>query len=190
MRKVRKYFYNTTTHRYEKFVLPLRTRVLRGLGFISASLVTALIMLAVAYRFLPSPGEKRSMEDINRLREQYSGLQGRLAAMDTALSDLEQRDDNIYRSIFEAPPLPDSIRKGRFTPAPAEAYRYTGTGQLLEQVDQRKVFAGLSVRHRDGLQDRPTRLIAHLELEEQARFSDTAFARYQPQTAFAMNGRR
>ena len=137
MRKVRKYFYNTTTHRYEKFVLPLRTRVLRGLGFFSASLVTALIMVALAYRFLPSPGEKRSLEDINRLREQYSDLQGRITAIDTALSDLEERDDNIYRSIFEAPPLADSIRKGRFTPAPSEAYRYTGTGALLEQVNEK-----------------------------------------------------
>jgi murein DD-endopeptidase MepM/ murein hydrolase activator NlpD len=137
LRKVRKYFYNTTTHRYEKFVLPLRTRVLRGLSFISASLVTALIMVALAYRFLPSPGEKRSLEDINRLREQYSDLQARIAVIDTALSDLEERDDNIYRSIFEAPPLPDSIRKGKFTPPPAEKYRYAGTGQLLEQVNEK-----------------------------------------------------
>lgn len=100
-------------------------------------MVTALIMVAIVYRFLPSPGEKRSLEDINRLREQYSQLQTRISAIDTTLSDLEERDDNIYRSIFEAPPLPDSIRKGRFTPAPMETYRYSSTGQLLEQVNEK-----------------------------------------------------
>lgn len=117
--------------------MPLRTRVLRAVGFLSASMVTALIMVAIAYRFLPSPKEKRSQQDINRLSEQYTDLQARLASIDTALTDLEQRDDHIYRSIFEAPPLPDSIRRGRFTPAPVESYRYSTTDKLLEQVEEK-----------------------------------------------------
>jgi len=35
----------------------------------------------------------------------------RLDQMSTILADLENRDDNIYRSIFEAEPIPDNIRK-------------------------------------------------------------------------------
>jgi murein DD-endopeptidase MepM/ murein hydrolase activator NlpD len=134
LRKVRKYFYNTSTHRYEKFVLPLRARLLRALGFISASTVTALIMVSVAYRFLPSPGEKRSQQDIDRLREQYTSLQKSISTLDESLASLEQRDNNIYRSIFEAAPLPDSIRAGKPAPIRLDKYRYTASEALIERI--------------------------------------------------------
>lgn len=93
-------------------MLPWRARILRFLGFISASTVTALIIVAVAYRFLPSPREQRSRQDLNQLREQYSALQQSLREVDQNIGDLERRDNEIYRSIFEAAPLPDSVRRG------------------------------------------------------------------------------
>ena len=132
MRKVRKYFYNTTTHRYEKLIVPLRTRLLQALGFLSASTVTALIIVAIAYRFLPSPREKRSQQDMDKLREQYSVLQKDVVSLDESIAGLEQRDNSIYRSIFEAAPLPDSIRRG--TPSlrkPRPFYNYTASEKLI-----------------------------------------------------------
>src|SRR5690606_21132334 len=128
-------FYNTATHRYEKFVVPLRTKLLRALGFLSASTVTALIIVAVAYRVLPSPGEKRSAQEIERLREQYSALQRSLAALDTSITDLEQRDNKIYRSIFEAAPLPDSIRRGRPAGRPKSPYAYLANEHLMARLE-------------------------------------------------------
>jgi septal ring factor EnvC (AmiA/AmiB activator) len=135
LRKVRKYFYNTATHRYEKFVVPLRTKLLRALGFLSASTVTALIIVAVAYRLLPSPGEKRSLQEITRLREQYSALQRSIAVLDTSISDLEHRDNDIYRSIFEAAPLPDSIRRGKPAARPKSAYAYLANEALIGRLE-------------------------------------------------------
>ena len=134
MRKVRKYFYNTATHRYEKFVVPLRMRLLRALGFLSASTVTALIIVAVAYRFLPSPSEQRSRQDMDRLREQYSLLQKSISSLDASIADLEHRDNNIYRSIFEAAPLPDSIRSGKPAQPKGDPYKYTATDLLINHL--------------------------------------------------------
>ncbi len=134
MAKVRKYFYNTATHRYEKYVLPLRARLLRALGFLSASTVTALIMVAVAYRFLPSPAEKRSLRDVQQLREQYSALQLRLSDLNGKLSDLESRDNGVYRSIFEASPLPDSIRRGTPAGHSTTAYRFTPNEAIIAHL--------------------------------------------------------
>lgn len=114
--------------------MPLRTRLLRALGFISASTVTALIMVAVAYRLLPSPTEKRSQRDIIQLREQYTALQRDLAAVDESITDLERRDNGIYRSIFEAAPLPDSVRRGRPLPRPRSNYRYTANELLIAHL--------------------------------------------------------
>jgi murein DD-endopeptidase MepM/ murein hydrolase activator NlpD len=135
LRKVRKYFYNTATNRYEKFVLPWRARILRALGFISASTVTALIMVAVAYRFLPSPREQRSRQDLNQLREQYSALQRSLREVDQSIGDLERRDNEIYRSIFEAAPLPDSIRRGTKPVRKRYDYVLSSNDELIARLE-------------------------------------------------------
>jgi murein DD-endopeptidase MepM/ murein hydrolase activator NlpD len=92
MKKI-KYYYNTNTLRYEKQVVPLRVALLRILAFLSAAIVTGLIIVAVAFRFLDSPKEK-----ILRLE------------IDERLKQLEKRDNEVYRSIFEASPIPDSAR--------------------------------------------------------------------------------
>ncbi|MBS1616740.1 MAG: M23 family metallopeptidase [Bacteroidetes bacterium] len=164
MRKVRKYFYNTSTNSFEKFVLPLRTKLLRVLGFLSASTVTALIMLALAYRFLPSPGEKRSEQDLLQLREEYGTLRGNLAQLDADMTDLEQRDNKIYRSIFEATPLPDSVRNGKLRSIRLAGFSYLSNeeliGSLLANVKQ--------LRHRITMQSKSYDTLQHLvETKEQ-----------------------
>lgn len=134
MRKVKKYFYNTHTHRFEKLIVPLRTRLLRLLGFISASTVTALIMLALAYRFLQSPGEKRSQQEMQRLTEQYDVLQENLKTINKSVVGLEDRDDKIYRVIFEASPLPDSVREGKNYSKEMKQYAYTSNDALIAKM--------------------------------------------------------
>jgi murein DD-endopeptidase MepM/ murein hydrolase activator NlpD len=164
LRKVRKYFYNTATHRYEKFVVPLRTRFLRALGFLSASTVTALIMVAVAYRFLPSPGEKGAQQDIIRLKEQYGTLQRNIARLDEDLSSLEQRDNSIYRSIFEAAPLPDSIREGKPATNRKSKYAYASNEALISAIEGKLE----SLRNRVSMQSRSYDTLQHLvETKEQ-----------------------
>ena len=55
-RKIKKYYYNADTHRFEKFVLSWKVRLLRVFGFLSTATVTALIIVAIAFRFLDTVG--------------------------------------------------------------------------------------------------------------------------------------
>lgn len=112
MRKV-KYYYNTRTLRYEKLVVPWWKKVLRVLGFISAAIVTSVLIIAFAYRFFASPNEIRLRHELADMKDQYKVLNGRLNSVNIQLSELEKRDNNIYRTIFEASPIPDSIRAGQ-----------------------------------------------------------------------------
>ncbi|MBV8254962.1 MAG: M23 family metallopeptidase [Chitinophaga sp.] len=112
MKKV-KYFYNTQTLKYEKLVVSLRVKVLRILGFVSAAIVTGAIFLAFAYRFFSSPKEKLLLRDLDGMKEKYEALQGRMKEAKTKLTALEERDNEIYRVIFEADPIPDSTRMGK-----------------------------------------------------------------------------
>ncbi|HEY0678041.1 MAG TPA: M23 family metallopeptidase [Chitinophagaceae bacterium] len=109
MKKI-KYFYNPNSLRYEKLETPLRVKLLRVLGFLSASIVTALIIVSIAYRFFPSANEKRLMQENEALSDNYTVLDEKVRKLQKQLAELEKRDNEVYRTIFEANPLPDSAR--------------------------------------------------------------------------------
>ncbi len=109
MKKI-KYYYNTNTLRYEKLVTPLRVKLLRFFGFIAAALVTALILVSLAFRFIPSPEAKLANTRYSKMKENYDVLQSKVQALQQQMVSLENRDNQVYRSIFEANPLPDSAR--------------------------------------------------------------------------------
>lgn len=136
MKKVKKYYYNTSTHRFEKLVVPIRTKLLRVFGFLSASTVTALIIVTIAFRFLESPREKRFNKDMQQMQERYGLLQQEIRELNQSMQELENRDDDVYRSIFEAPPLPDSLRHGKKYAADSGRYRYTATEVLMKRIDE------------------------------------------------------
>src|ERR1041384_2475298 len=110
MKKV-KYYYNTQTLRYEKYEVAIRTRALRAIGFISAVLVFSFIIVVIAYSYLDSPKEKALKREISELQLQYDNLNQQIDQMHNVMGDLQDRDDNIYRVIFEAEPIPSSIRQ-------------------------------------------------------------------------------
>jgi len=109
MKKI-KYYYNTNTLRYEKLETPLRVKLLRVLGFISAAIVTAVIIVSIAYRYFPSTKEKLLMQQNEKLETQFEMLDDKTRKLQQQMADLEQRDNEVYRTIFEASPVPDSVR--------------------------------------------------------------------------------
>jgi len=58
-----------------------------------------------------SPKEKQLIAEKEELLLQYELLNNKLDQASVILADLENRDDNIYRTIFEAEPIPDNLRK-------------------------------------------------------------------------------
>ena len=109
MKKI-KYYYNTNTLRYEKLETPLRVKLLRVLGFLSASIVTAIIIVSIAYRLFPSTKEKMLMRQNDALLQNYLALDEQTKKLQQQLEALEKRDNEVYRAIFEANPIPDSAR--------------------------------------------------------------------------------
>ena len=145
LKKVKKYFYNTKTLRFEKLEVPLHIRILRIAMFISAAIVTAMIVVSIAFRFLDSPKEKQMRQDLAIMQERYSLLQKQIEQLGNNVAELEERDNSIYRSIFEASPLPDSIRIGKqYSAIDWEQYKFRNTTDLVTEVE--KEIA--SLRHR------------------------------------------
>ena len=109
-----KYYYDTKTLSYKRIELNTFDKFKRTLSFLSASAVIGLIMVIVFFQFFDSPKEKRLKIEIENLVVQYDILSKKMTQIDLVLDDIQQRDDNIYRVIFEADPIPSSIRKAGF----------------------------------------------------------------------------
>ena len=109
MKKV-KYFYNTNTLRYEKLVTPLRVKLLRVFSFIAAVAVTGFLFMQIAYRYFPSANEKKLLQENERIQDKFDLVQQEIQQMSKQLREIEKRDNEVYRSIFEASPIPDSAR--------------------------------------------------------------------------------
>ena len=109
MKKI-KYFYNTNSLRYEKLETPLRVKLLRIFGFLAAAVVTAAIISFFAFRFIGSPNEKLLNLENERLQDKYHQLNDQVKATQEQMSELVKRDNEVYRAIFEANPIPDSAR--------------------------------------------------------------------------------
>jgi murein DD-endopeptidase MepM/ murein hydrolase activator NlpD len=109
MKKI-KYFYNTNTLRYEKLITPLRVKLLRVFSFVAAVAVAGFLFMQVAYKYFPSTTEKKLMNENDRIRDNYSVLDEEIKRINQQLREIEKRDNQVYRSIFEASPIPDSAR--------------------------------------------------------------------------------
>lgn len=112
MKKI-KYYYNTNSLRYEKLVTPLRVKLLRILGFIATALVTAVVIVLFAFRLLDSPKERLMRQENTRIKEDYRLLNSKMKLLQQQMAELEERDNHVYREIFEADPIPDSARAKR-----------------------------------------------------------------------------
>lgn len=109
MKKV-KYFYNTHTLRFEKFVTPFRVKLLRFFGFLSGLTVASATVIYLYIKFFPQPTSIEYKRKYELLQDNYAQLNNKVKDLQQQMSALEQRDNEVYRSIFEANPVPDSAR--------------------------------------------------------------------------------
>jgi murein DD-endopeptidase MepM/ murein hydrolase activator NlpD len=71
----------------------------------------ASLLLVTYYYFFDSPKELLLKQENQELKLYYDILEGEVSKMNQMLGDLQQRDDNLYRVIFESEPLSDNIRR-------------------------------------------------------------------------------
>ncbi|MBP7849271.1 MAG: M23 family metallopeptidase [Lentimicrobiaceae bacterium] len=97
-------------------------------------MVFAAAVIFLAYNFLESPREKMLERENEQLKLQYKILNDRMDRVSNVLDELQDKDDNIYRVIFESEPMPRSIREAGFGGVDpyAELSGYTNSDLLTE----------------------------------------------------------
>ncbi|MBN2806388.1 MAG: M23 family metallopeptidase [Prolixibacteraceae bacterium] len=109
-----KYRFNPETLTYEKVHQKLTGKMLAFLSFFAVTLIVAAGIASLFISHFETPEVKALQQENEQLLSQYLMLNEKLAQVEHVLDEIQVRDDNIYRVIFESDPIPESVRKAGF----------------------------------------------------------------------------
>ena len=109
-----KYYYDSETLSYR--------RIETSKGYITRlillSSLSVLVLMFVGFivfsQFLKTPDHMAVESELENLKFNYEVLNKRLDESSQILSQMQERDNNIYRAYFEANPIPEEQRKAGF----------------------------------------------------------------------------
>ncbi len=107
-----KYKFNHETLSFDKMRLGIRQLLLRLFGYFVGSLFLAGLYGFIFAFVFDSPKEKTLKREIEQLTLQYELMNREMDNVEKVLGHLQETDDNLYRTIFEAEPVPSSYRVG------------------------------------------------------------------------------
>jgi hypothetical protein len=133
-----KYRFNPDSLSYYKVESSFRQKAMKVMVYFFAFLVNASIGYLLYSVLFDSPKEKGLKRQISELNLTLELFNRQLEDIESVLSDMQQRDDNIYRTIFEAKPLNYSVREAGF----GGANRYKN----LEKIENSKMVINTAKR--------------------------------------------
>ena len=118
-------------------------KVLRFVLILLAFLGIAVVFAILLFTFFKSPKEKMQARELEYMKLQYEIMNDRLDNLEVLMADMEQRDNNLYRVMFEADPIPSSLRRSGFSGADryADLYGYKNSTQVVSAARKLDVIA-------------------------------------------------
>ena len=104
------YRFNPETLSYDRIHVSVKKKLWSLVVKFFSSLSLALVIFLIVSAIVDSPKEKALKREKEEILAQYHILNNELERMDEVLKNLETRDDNIYRVIFESEPIDASIQ--------------------------------------------------------------------------------
>jgi murein DD-endopeptidase MepM/ murein hydrolase activator NlpD len=109
-----KYYYDSETLSYRKITVKKSDYVRRTIYLFLAVLLTAFLGFILLSQFIMSPAQRAQQREFENLKLHYELLTKRMDETAQILEQMEDRDNNIYRSYFEVDPIPEEQRKAGF----------------------------------------------------------------------------
>ncbi|MBK9147553.1 MAG: M23 family metallopeptidase [Flavobacteriales bacterium] len=106
-----KYRFNPNTLNFERIRLTAWQKAKRTTLLLLPGLAVGLLGIFLVYQFIDSPKESLLRRENKQLLVQYELLNKQIGELERVLADVRRRDDNMYRVILEADPLPESMRQ-------------------------------------------------------------------------------
>lgn len=108
------YRYNPKTLDYERVYPSIKDRIFSVLRHLSTGVAFGIATFFVMIYIVDSPTESQLRKKNRLLQTQYEVLDLRLNNALEILDDIQQRDENLYRAIFQAESIPESVRKSGY----------------------------------------------------------------------------
>ena len=140
MKKFSRYIYNAETLLYEKHEESSTVRLLKVLGFVAAvaALVCLYFWLYSSVFGLDLPKTAYLKRENEKWRARYEMLGHQLDGQETTLNGIEQRDDDVYRSLLGLEAIPEDVKQAGFGGANRYAYLDDlGGDELLKKTVKR-----------------------------------------------------
>lgn len=143
MVKQKRYIFNQLTQDFEVLETSKSKTVMRYVLIFLSVLGLTFLLAVLLFTFFKSPKEKMQARELEYMKLQYEILNDRLDNMEVLMTDMEQRDNNLYRMMFEADPIPSSVRRSGFSDADRYAglYGYVNSGQVVSAARKLDVIA-------------------------------------------------
>ncbi len=144
-----KYRFNPESLNYYKVESTTGQKLKKALTYFAASILTAIIYYALFATFIDLPKEKSLKRQLSELKVNYDMFNQHLKNIEGIILDMQERDDNIYRTIFEAEPIDKSIREAGFGGTNRyKEYENMANGQLVTRTAKTldKIFAKIYVQ--------------------------------------------
>jgi murein DD-endopeptidase MepM/ murein hydrolase activator NlpD len=107
-----KYKFNQESLSFDRVRFGIGELLLRFLAYFTGSVIVAVIYWIIFAAFFDSPKEKALEREVQQLTIQYDLINREMGNIENVLDDLQKTDDNLYRTIFEAEPIPATLREG------------------------------------------------------------------------------
>ena len=110
-----KYRFNPESLKYDKVKTSVRRTTVKAFTFFTATVAITIVYYMIYSQFFPTGKERKMMREVNRMTELYASLTTNLVPqIQDVLADIQLRDSNIYRTIFESEPVPQAISRAGF----------------------------------------------------------------------------
>lgn len=110
----KKYIFNPQTLEYEEYKISGKRKFWNAVLYLLSTAVMGFLIVILVQNFFGSPKERMQNREIEYLKLQYQIMNDKIDNLDILLGEMQDRDDNIYRMIFEADPIPSSVRKAGY----------------------------------------------------------------------------
>jgi murein DD-endopeptidase MepM/ murein hydrolase activator NlpD len=116
MAKKVKYYFDTETLAYKK----IKTKKSKQLGYIVLFFVSSTLFGFLCFvvllntPYFETPKDRLQSREIESMKLRYSILNKKMDQINEVLEEIEERDNNIYRTYFNTSPIPKEQRKAGF----------------------------------------------------------------------------
>jgi murein DD-endopeptidase MepM/ murein hydrolase activator NlpD len=116
MSKKVKYYYDSESLAYRKIKNQKRKKFGYALLFLMASALFGFLcfILFMNIPYFKTPKDKIQAREIENLKVKYSILNKKIENLEEVATDLENRDNNLYRTFFNYAPISSEKRRGIF----------------------------------------------------------------------------